>query len=111
MVGGLSYEGVIMDTFKNKLIRAFPVWKTILKRSKPLVLLQGIAGGSTGAHTFSKIKKGDQLVGVTHHTIASLPEDLTDEFTITADGEISNDGGTDTSSNFIIATWLTWDAN
>lgn len=100
-----------MDNFKNKLIRAFPVWKTILKRSKPLVMLQGIDGGSAGDHAMTKIKKDDQLVGVTHHTIAALPEDLTDEFTITADGQISNGGGTDTSSNFIIATWLTWDAN
>lgn len=111
MVGGLSYEGVIMDTFKNKLIRAFPVWKTILKRSKPLVMVQGIAGGSAGDHAMTKIKKGDQLCGVTHHSAASVPGDLTDEFTITADGQISNGGGTDTSSDFIIATWLTWDAN
>ena len=69
---------------------------------------KGIAGGSAGDHTVADIKIGDQLVSVMHHTAAGLPADLTGEFTISADGVINNDSGTDTSSDFLIVTWMSW---
>lgn len=97
-----------MANFKDRLIRAFPVISGLLKRSKTLVMCKGIAGGSAGDHTVADIKIGDQLVSVMHHIIASLSADLTSEFTISADGVINNDSGTDTSSNFLIITWMSW---
>jgi len=99
-----------MISYKERLKKAFPVFREMLSKPKPFVMSQGVAGGSAGDHTFSKIKKGDQLVSVMHHSVASISADLTDEFVITNDGVITNTSGTDTSSDFIVATWIAWDA-
>lgn len=61
-----------------------------------------IAGGAAGAHTATGVAVGDRLISV----LGYLPgddganqefEDLTSEFSITDDDEISNVGGTDTT--------------
>ena len=97
-----------MANFKDRLIIAFPVFSGLLKRTKTLVMNVGIAGGSAGDHTVADIKIGDQLISVMHHSTASLSADLTSEFTISADGVINNTGGTDTSSDFLVVTWMSW---
>ena len=97
-----------MANFKDRLITAFPVFSGLLKRTKTLVMNKGIAGGSAGDHTVADIKVGDQLISVMHHSAASLAADLTGEFTISADGVINNDSGTDTSSDFLIVAWMSW---
>ena len=97
-----------MANFKERLIIAFPVFSGLLKRTKTLVMNKGIAGGSAGDHTVTDIKIGDQLVSVMHHSVASLSADLTGEFTIKGDGVINNDSGTDTSSDFLVVTWMSW---
>ncbi len=100
-----------MNTFKNRLQNAFPVFSNMLKRDKPIVMSQGADGAVAGDVTVSKIKKHDQLISVIHHTAGALPVDLTDEFTISADGTINNTGGTDTSSDYLVVSWLAWDAS
>lgn len=97
-----------MATFKERLIIAFPVFSGLLKRTKTLVMNVGIAGGTAGDHTVAGIKIGDQLVSVMHHSTAALSADLTSEFTIKGDGVINNTGGTDTSADFLIVTWMSW---
>lgn len=97
-----------MANFKDRIIKAFPVFSDLLKRTKTLVMSKGIAGGSAGDHTVADIKIGDQLISVMHHSVASLSADLTSEFTISADGVINNDSGTDTSSDFLVVTWMSW---
>ena len=95
-----------MVNFKDRLITAFPVFSGLLKRSKTLVMNKGIAGGSAGDHTVVGIAIGDQLISVIHHSVASISADLTSEFTITGAGVINNVGGTDTSSDFLVVTWM-----
>lgn len=97
-----------MANFKDRLITAFPVFSGLLKRTKTLVMSKGIAGGTAGDHTVANIAIGDQIVSVMHHSVASISADLTGEFTISADGIINNTGGTDTSADFIIVTWMSW---
>lgn len=97
-----------MSTFKDRIIKAFPVFSGLFKRSKTLVMSKGIAGGTAGNHTVADIAVGDQLVSVIHHSVASISADLTSEFTITAAGVINNTGGTDTSADFLVVTWMSW---
>lgn len=96
-----------MANFKDRIIKAFPVFSGLLKRTKTLVMNKGIAGGTAGNHTVADIKIGDQLVSVIHHSVASISADLTSEFTISADGVITNTT-TDTSSDFLVVTWMSW---
>lgn len=98
--------------FKNRLIRAFPVWRDILKRSTPFVRQTGVAGGSAGSHTITGIKKSDEIVSIIEVTTSSAAlVDRTSEFSITADNTIDNTGGTDTSGDSLLVTWLAWDGN
>ena len=97
-----------MATFKDRIIIAFPAFSGLFKRTKALVMNKGIAGGTAGNHTVADIKIGDQLISVIHHSVASLSADLTSEFTISADAVINNTGGTDTSSDFLVVTWMSW---
>ena len=107
-----------MANFKNRLIRAFPIFSGLLKRSKSFVNQTIIAGGAAGDHTVTDILKGDQLVGVTYVNFAlteGAPNtklytvaDLKSECTI-VDGKINNTGGTDTSGGFVIVTWMAWE--
>jgi hypothetical protein len=100
----------IKENFKDRLIRAFPVWRDILKRTTPFVRQTSIAGGSAGAHTVTDIKVQDQLISVLEvATSTAAVTDLTSEFSISADATIDNTGGTDTSSDSLIVTWLAWD--
>ena len=97
-----------MANFKDRLIKAFPVFSGLLKRTKTLVMNVGIAGGTAGDHTVADIAIGDQLISVIHHSVASLSADLTSEFIIASDGVINNTSGTDTSSDFLVITWTSW---
>lgn len=98
-----------LTNFKNRLIRAFPVWRDILRRATPFVRQTGITGGSAGAHTVSGIKIGDEIVSVIEVTTSTAAlVDRTSEFSITADNTIDNTGGTDTSSDGLLVTWLSW---
>ena len=97
-----------MENYKDRLINALPIFSGMLKRSQPIVMTQGVSGGVAGNIAVSKIHKDDQLVSVIHHTAGALPADLTDEFSVGATGYINNTGGTATSSDFLVVTWLSW---
>jgi hypothetical protein len=62
-----------------------------------------ITGGAAGDHTVTGIKVTDKLVAVLD---ISGPEDLTSEFTITADDTINNTGGTATTSDTLLVTYF-----
>lgn len=105
-----------MMTFKERLQRAFPVWRQMLKKSTPFIMQKAVAGGAAGAIAVTGIKKGDQLIGVMHDTSGAVIADLTSEFVancdpgqlIKVDGYIDNTGGTATTSDILIVTWLAW---
>lgn len=67
-----------------------------------------IAGGAAGAHTVTGITTQDRLVSVHHYTpgSASTYVDLTDEFTISDADEIDNAGGTATTSDTLVVTYV-----
>lgn len=67
-----------------------------------------IAGGAAGAHTVTGIATQDRLVSVHHYTPGSSSTyvDLTDEFTISDADEIDNAGGTATTSDTLVVTYV-----
>ena len=99
-----------METFKNRLKRALPVFSNMLGRSTPLIRQAIVAGGSAGDHTVAGLKAKDELVSVIHYTAGALPADLTAEFSIVGDATVNNTS-TDTSSDAILVTWIAWDAS
>lgn len=98
-------------SFKDRLKKAFPVFKEMFSRTKPMVMQQLVAGAAAGKIAVSKIKKGDQIVGVIESaTSTAILTDRTDEFVVEVgdDGYIDNTGGTDTTSDSLLVTWLSW---
>ena len=104
-----------MNSYKDRLAHSYPVFKDMLKRATPMVRQTAIDGGSAGAHTVSDIKAGDQLVGVMRvdNTTPGM-SDITSEFDVDEsnivpnDGELDNTGGTDTSGDQLLVTWMAW---
>lgn len=101
---------------KDRMRRAGPIWRRIVKRSedalinKGIIGQQAIAGGSAGNHTVSRIKLNDHLVSVIEVTVTTAAlVDRTAEFSITADATINNTGGTDTTSDSLLVTWEAFD--
>ncbi len=101
---------------KDRMKRAGPIWRRIIKRSedpiinKGIIGQQAIAGGAAGDHTVSRIKLNDHLVSVIEVTVTTAAlVDHTAEFSITADATINNTGGTDTSSDSLLVTWEAFD--
>lgn len=101
---------------KDRMLRGSPIWRRIIRRAfgvenKGVVMQQGVAGGAAGNIAMTKIKANDHLVGViaipTAGAVASA--DLTDEFSILADGVINNTGGTATTGFLVVATWEAFD--
>jgi beta-galactosidase GanA len=73
----------------------------------PNLVIAPIAGGSAGDHTVTGIKVTDKLLAVMHWTPTTLvPANLLSEFTISAADTINNDGGTDTSSDFLVVFYI-----
>jgi hypothetical protein len=62
------------------------------------------SGGAAGAITVTGIGAGDSLVSVLNLTDSA---DLTDEFTVSDDDEIDNTGGTATTGDTLLVTYIT----
>ncbi len=68
-----------------------------------------LKGGTAGDHTLANIKTDDMLLAVQAIAWDSAGDvdsvtGLLDEFTISEDGVINNDGGTDTSGSLLAVT-------
>ena len=109
-----------MPSFRDRLLKGLPIWRDILRRTKPLVMSTIIAGGAAGLHTVSAIKKGDQLVSVIYLHYTTGTNDRSSEMIgqggkkgagvlIMNDGQIDDTGGTASTGGFLLATWLTWE--
>lgn len=97
---------------KDRMLRAGPIWKRIVKRSDSLFRMTIVAGGAAGDHTVSGILATDKLVSVLHVDFTDASEtgaDLTSEFTIPADGKINNTDGTATTGGFLVVAWEAYD--
>ena len=103
--------------YKGRIQRGFPVWRQMLKRTTPFIRVALVSGGSAGNIAVTGILKGDQLVSVIESaTSSAVLADRTTEFIvgtttgqiIALDGYINNVGGTDTSSDSLIVTWIAW---
>lgn len=67
-----------------------------------------VDGGAAGDITVTGIESQDELVSVTHLSSATnvlSTEDLTDEFSVTADDTINNTGGTSTADGALLVVW------
>ena len=104
-------------SYKERLQRAFPVWRPLLKRSTPFVRSQLVAGGVAGKIAVSNIKKNDQLAGVySQDDTSGVLTEETDEFLVNTnsgqiireDGYIDNTGGTTTAAHHLLVSWLAW---
>lgn len=104
-------------TFKERLEKALPVFSHMLSRSTPFVRQSLVDGGAAGEIAVAGIKKGDQLVAVIESADSSAAlTDRTSEFVancdpgqiITKDGVIDNTGGTATTNDDLLVTWLSW---
>jgi hypothetical protein len=102
---------------KDRMLRAGPIWKRIIKRSDTFFRNTIIAGGAAGDHTVTGIKKGDKLVSVLHVDFTDASEtgnDITTEFggngkIIEKDDTINNTGGTATTGGFLLVAWEAYD--
>ena len=104
---------------KDRMKRAGPIWKRIVKRTDTLIRQVAADGTSAGVITVTGIRAGDKLISVVQMTAAGAAlVDLTSEFggdpaaaqrgngaVLTVDDQIDNTGGTNTSSTFLIITW------
>lgn len=103
---------------KDRMQRAGPIWKRIVRRTDSFTRVAAITGGAAGAHTVTGIRAGDKLIGVLHYTPggSSTMADLTSEFIgstsvtgngaiIAVDNQIDNTGGTSTASDTLIVFW------
>lgn len=101
---------------KDRMRRADPIWRRIIRRSedpqinKGLLMVQAVNGAVAGNVAVSKIKLNDHLVSVVMVTTTSAAlDDFTSEFSITADGVINNAGGTSTNTHDLIVVWEAFD--
>lgn len=92
-------------TFKDRLVKAFPVFSKMLDRSKGLVRETVITGGAAGDLTVTGINLGDELVSVMNVTDWT---DVTAEFSIKANNTINNTGGTTTATKKVKVLWHPW---
>ncbi len=101
---------------KDRMQRAGPIWKKIVRRNDSFIRQAAIAGGSAGVHTVAGILAGDKLISVIEVTVTTAAlVDRTSEFLGTkksgngaiqaVDGQIDNTGGTDTTSDSLLVTW------
>lgn len=101
-------------SFRARLINSFPVFSQWLGKSTPPIRKLVVSGGAAGEIAVTGIQAGDQLVSVIHFTPSSAMADLTSEFVantaddqiITTDGVIDNTGGTATTGDQLIVTWI-----
>lgn len=101
---------------KDRMRRADPIWRRIIRRSedpeinKGILMVQGVDGAIAGNVAVSKIKLNDHLVSVIQVTVTTAAlVDRTSEFSITADGIINNTGGTSTNTHGLIVMWEAFD--
>jgi hypothetical protein len=104
-------------SYRDRLIASSPVWSEILQRTTPFVQNKLITGGAAGQLAVSGIKKGDEIVSVINLT---TPADMTDEFKANdiasgedkgmnaTDGYIDNTGGTATTAENLLVSYLSW---
>ena len=106
-----------MDNYKERIERAYPVFKEMLQRPTPFFRQVLVAGGAAGKIAVADIKKGDQLVSVMESAATSaVLTDRTSEFVantddgwiIREDGNIDNTGGTDTTGDSLLVAWVSW---
>lgn len=104
-------------SFKERIERAIPVWRQILRRPTPFVRQALVSGGAAGEIAVADIKKGDQLVAVIESADSTaVLTDRTDEFVentdsgrlVRRDGYIDNTGGTATTNDDLLVTWIAW---
>ncbi len=104
-------------SFKERLARAVPVWRQMTERSTPFIRQALVDGGAAGEIAVADIKKGDQIVGVMESADStSVLTDLTAEFVantdpgwlVRKDGAIDNTGGTATTNDSLLVTWIAW---
>lgn len=93
-----------MNNFKDRLIKAFPVFSQWLPKQK-MFNQQLVAGAVAGDVAVSGIKKGDELISVVNLTAET---DVTAEFSITDDGVINNVGGTTSDSQNLLVLYMQW---
>ena len=92
-------------SFKDRIIKAYPVFSGLLGRNKPFFRQSVATGATAGDVTVTGIKKGDELVSVIN--LSDLT-DVTSEFKILADGKVNNTGGTSTATKKVMISWLAW---
>ncbi len=72
-----------------------------------------VDGGAAGDHTVTGIKTNDVLKSVVHlegdGTQLTGAADLTDEFSITDDDTINNDGGTSSANGVLLVVYIAAD--
>ena len=101
---------------KDRMQRAGPIWKQVVRRTDSFIRQAAIDGGSAGVHTVAAILAGDKLISVIEVTTTTAAlVDRTSEFLginksgngaiQAADGQIDNTGGTDTTGDALIVTW------
>ena len=104
-------------SFKERIERAFPVLKDMLARTTPIIRQQLVAGGAAGEIAVSNILKDDQIVSVFEiETASNNFTDRTSEFVVNTDtgqivrkdGYIDNTGGTATTGDQLLVTWLAY---
>lgn len=104
-------------SYKERLERSYPVMKELFQRDTPFIRQTLVAGGIAGKIAVSDIKKGDQIVSVMESAATSaVLTDRTSEFVANTDkgwivrenGNIDNTGGTDTTGDSLIVTWIAW---
>lgn len=105
------------QSFKERIENAHPAWSQLLKRSTPMVRQALVAGGAAGEIAVTGIQKGDQLVAVIESaTSSAVLTDRSAEFIantdegqlIRKDGYIDNTGGTATTNDNLLVTWIAW---
>jgi len=73
-----------------------------------------IAGGAAGDHTITGIEVGDELISIEYLisvtilavSVIASDNNLTSQFTISADNTINNTGGTNTSAGILRVMWI-----
>lgn len=64
---------------------------------------RSVAGAAAGNLAVVGIKKGDTLISVQPVGVAAA--NLVGEFTVSADDQINNTGGTSTAAQFVLVIW------
>lgn len=96
---GPGHAGIYIDADTDEVYVNINGSPEPLLRGTPKVLV--CDGDSAGPVVCAGIEAGDLLVSVIMFD-SGVPSDLTSEFTITANDEIDNTGGTDTTGNKLV---------